>query len=72
MLNLRGQRRETQAHPPSQELAGGPGMHVPGLRYTQPGALPAATLDQVIQAVRDLEMDDVRTRIARQEGAASQ
>ena len=32
-----------------------------------PGALPAAALEQVIQAVRDLEMDDVRARLAEQE-----
>jgi thioredoxin len=42
------------------------------LVFSQPGALPAAALEQVIQAVRDLDMNDVRARIARQEGAASQ
>jgi thioredoxin 1 len=42
------------------------------LVFSQPGALPAAALEQVIQAVRDLDMNDVRARIARPEGAASQ
>jgi thioredoxin 1 len=39
------------------------------LVFSQPGALPAAALDQVIQAVRDLDMDDVRARLARQEAS---
>lgn len=34
------------------------------LVFRQPGALPAAGLEQVIQAVRDLDMDDVRQRYA--------
>jgi thioredoxin 1 len=38
------------------------------LVFSQPGALPAAALEQVIQAVRDLDMDDVRSQIlARQD-----
>jgi thioredoxin 1 len=40
------------------------------LVFSSPGALPAASLEQVIQAVRDLDMDDVRTRLAAQEGAS--
>jgi thioredoxin 1 len=32
------------------------------LVFAQPGALPAAALEQVITAVRDLDMDTVRTR----------
>ncbi|HLI38833.1 MAG TPA: thioredoxin [Streptosporangiaceae bacterium] len=40
------------------------------LVFSQPGALPAAALEQVIQAVRDLDMDDVRARLARQEQEA--
>ena len=40
------------------------------LVFSQPGALPAAALDQVIQAVRDLDMDDVRDKIAQQDKAA--
>ena len=40
------------------------------LVFSQPGALPAASLEQVIQAVRDLNMDDVRARFAQQERAA--
>jgi thioredoxin 1 len=34
--------------------------------YSQAGALPAASLRQVIDAVRDLDMDDVRTQLAGQ------
>jgi thioredoxin 1 len=34
------------------------------LVFSQPGALPAAALDQVIEAVRGLDMDDVRGKIA--------
>ncbi len=36
------------------------------LVFSQPGALPAKALEQVIRAVRDLDMDDVRARLARQ------
>lgn len=38
------------------------------LVFAQPGALPPAALDQVIQAVRDLDMDDVRRQIAARQG----
>ena len=34
------------------------------LVFAQPGALPAAALEQVIAGVRDLDMDTVRTRVA--------
>jgi thioredoxin 1 len=34
------------------------------LVFSQAGALPAAGLEQVIQAVRDLNMDDIRAEIA--------
>jgi thioredoxin 1 len=37
------------------------------LVFSQPGALPAPALEQVIQAVRDLDMDDIRHRLAEQE-----
>ena len=42
------------------------------LVFSQPGALPAAALEQVIQAVRDLDMDDEPRKLARQqpEGAS--
>lgn len=33
------------------------------LVFNQAGALPAPALDQVIQAVRDLDMDDVRAKV---------
>ncbi|MER7458765.1 thioredoxin [Micromonospora sp. NPDC126480] len=36
------------------------------LVFAQPGALPAPALEQVILAVRDLDMDDVRARISGQ------
>ena len=42
------------------------------LVFSQPGALPEAALEQVIQAVRDLDMDDVRDKVAQQETAAGQ
>jgi thioredoxin len=37
------------------------------LVFSQPGALPAPALEQVIQAVRDLDMDEVRSKVARQQ-----
>jgi thioredoxin 1 len=40
------------------------------LVFSQPGALPAASLEQLIQAVRDLDMDQVRAELARQQGAS--
>ena len=37
------------------------------LVFSQPGALPAAALEQLIQAVRELDMGEVRGKIARQQ-----
>ena len=37
------------------------------LVFSQPGALPAAALEQVIEAVRGLDMDEVRGKLAQQE-----
>ncbi len=34
------------------------------LVFSQPGALPAKSLEQVIAAVRELDMDDVRAKVA--------
>jgi len=34
------------------------------LVFSQPGALPASALEQVIGAVRELDMDDVRAQVA--------
>ena len=34
------------------------------LVFSQPGALPAAALERLIQAVRDLDMDKVRADLA--------
>lgn len=36
------------------------------LIYSEPGALPSAALSQLIQAVRDVDMDDVRQKVADQ------
>jgi len=36
------------------------------LVFSQPGALPPSALDQLITAVRDLDMDDVRRQVAEQ------
>jgi thioredoxin 1 len=41
------------------------------LVFAQPGALPASALEQVIQAVRDLDMDDVRQQIEMQQSTHS-
>ena len=38
------------------------------LVFAQPGALPAPGLEQVISAVKDLDMDEVRAQIASQQG----
>ena len=35
------------------------------LVFSQPGALPAAALERVITAVRELDMDDVRGQVAK-------
>ncbi|EWT04304.1 thioredoxin, partial [Intrasporangium chromatireducens Q5-1] len=40
------------------------------LVFSQPGALPAAALEQVITAVRELDMDDVRRQRAEQQSTA--
>ncbi len=41
------------------------------LVFAQPGALPGPALEQVINAVQDLDMDDVRKQIADAEAAAT-
>jgi thioredoxin 1 len=41
------------------------------LVFSQPGALPEKSLEQVIKAVRDLDMDDVRRQLAKQSASAS-
>ena len=66
---------DTEAQP---GLAGSAGiMSIPTLMafrdgilvFSQPGALPASALEQVIRAVRDLDMDDVREQVAAQRAA---
>jgi thioredoxin 1 len=38
--------------------------------YSQPGALPAAALEQLIGQVREVDMDEVRRSVAAQEAAS--
>jgi thioredoxin 1 len=61
-----------------QQLSGGLGISsIPTLMafrdgillFAQPGALPAPALEQVIQAVKDADMDEIRAKIAEQEKA---
>ena len=40
------------------------------LVYARPGALPAPMLEELIAAVRALDMDDVRRQVAAEEAAA--
>ena len=56
-----------------RELAGAAGiMSIPTLMafrenvlvFSQPGALPAHALDEVIAAVRELDMDDIHQKVA--------
>ena len=42
------------------------------LVFSQPGALPAPALEQVIKAVRGLDMDEVRAEVARQQHAVQE
>jgi thioredoxin len=39
--------------------------------FGQPGMLPAAALDELLQKVRELDMDVVRAKVATQESAAA-
>lgn len=64
-----------------QQLAGGLGIQsIPTLMafrdgillFAQPGALPAPALEQVITAVREVDMDDVRTKLAEQQAEQAQ
>src|SRR5690242_4861261 len=41
------------------------------LVFSQPGALPAQALEQVIAAVRDLDMDEVRGTLAKQDAGGA-
>lgn len=40
------------------------------LVFSQPGALPAPSFEELIQAVQGLDMDDVRKQIAEEEASA--
>lgn len=66
---------DTEAEP---HLSGGLGISsIPTLMafrdgillFSQPGALPAPALEQVIDAVKNADMDDIRAKIAEQEKA---
>jgi thioredoxin 1 len=61
-----------------QQLSGGLGISsIPTLMafrdgillFAQPGALPAPALEQVIEAVKAADMDEIRAKIAEQEKA---
>ena len=41
------------------------------LVFSQPGALPAPALDEVINAVKSLDLDEVHKKVAEQEAAAA-
>jgi thioredoxin 1 len=41
------------------------------LVFSQPGALPAQALEQVIKAVRELDMDEVRGTLAKQDAGGA-
>ena len=41
------------------------------LVFSQPGALPAASLEQVIAGVRELDMKDLRAQVAESQGATA-
>jgi thioredoxin 1 len=41
------------------------------LLFDQPGALPAPGLEQLITALREVDMDDVRTRLAQEDTAGA-
>jgi thioredoxin 1 len=42
------------------------------LVFSQPGALPAASLEQVIAAIRELDMDDLRAQTAQSRAGNSE
>ncbi len=67
---------DTQAQ---QELAGGFGIQsIPTLSvfrdgillYSEPGAMPASALDKLVAQIRELDMDEVRRKIAEREAAS--
>ena len=41
------------------------------LLYSQPGAMPAASLEELVTKVQELDMDDVRAQIAASEAASA-
>lgn len=64
---------DTEAEP---QLSGGLGISsIPTLMafrdgillYSQPGALPAPALEQLIEAVKSADMDDIRSKLAEQQ-----
>jgi thioredoxin 1 len=41
------------------------------LLYSQPGALPASALEQLIEAVKGADMDEIRAEVAKQQAEAA-
>ena len=74
------EQRRIRVHRPEQQLAGAAGItSIPTLMafrdgilvFSQSGPLPAAALEEVISAVRGLDMDDVRRQVAAQSSATA-
>ena len=42
------------------------------LLYMQPGALPAAALDDILGQIKALDMDEIRTKIAEEQAKEGQ
>ncbi len=68
---------DTEAEP---ELSGGLGISsIPTLMafrdgillYSQPGALPAPALEQLIEAVKSADMEEIRAKIAEQQASSN-
>ena len=77
-VDIRFGKVDTEAE---QQLAGSLGIQsIPTimafrdgvLLFSQPGALPAASFDQLIDAIRNVDMEDVRKQIAEDEAANNQ
>ncbi len=75
-LDITFTKVDTEAEP---QLSGGLGISsIPTLMafrdgillYSQPGALPAPALEQLIDAVRSADMDDVRAKLVEQQAGS--
>jgi thioredoxin 1 len=75
--DIRFGKVDTEAQP--ELSAAGRIMSIPTLMafrdgilvFSQPGALPESALEQVITAVRELDMDEVRRKVAEQQAGAA-